>query len=236
MLWTAGLILVWLGSPMALLKKGDLSQANPWVYFWILAISNSLLAYSNFSYIVKSWIFFFGVPAPFFLSIGTRMKKSPGSWDREQFPLVVKPASLTVMCGLAVFLRFFKLTGFHLCPTGDEGLHGFLAIPLSEKWNWQFYDTVGEHPPLLIWVLSFFFRFFDSPFFNLWFFPALISALNRSHGIFGRPPVFLKIHGQLVWDSIGLQFLADGFLGDFVIKASSSLFGNTQVFGCWGGF
>src|ERR1019366_7986389 len=89
--------------PMAPLKKGDLTQVNPWVYFWILLGSNSLLAYSNFSYIAKSWIFFFGVLAPIILSIGIRAKNPPKAWDREQFALVVGPISLIVMGSLAIF-------------------------------------------------------------------------------------------------------------------------------------
>src|SRR5258708_18241124 len=167
---------------MVRLRKVDFSLANPWIYFGILLVSNSLLSYSSFSYLAKSWILFFGVLIPFILSLATIGPSRVNRWRRENFKLSGERNLWLVLGTMVVFLRFFKLTSFHLCPTGDEALHGFLSIPLSEKWNWQFFYTVGEHPPLLIWVLSLFFKIFDSPFFNLWFFPSLISALTVPMG------------------------------------------------------
>lgn len=107
--------------------------------------------------------------------------------DKKRSGVIILPVLF-----LAVFLRFFHLTDFHLWPTGDEALHGFLALQLLPKWDWQFFYTVGEHPPLLIWVLSFFFRWFNSPFFDLWFLPAFFSILAAPAGYLAARVFFSK--------------------------------------------
>ena len=162
---------------MVSLKRPVAVDVDPGVCFVILVLSNALLAYVPITFMAKGWIFFIGILIPLLLLVSRSGEPYPKSLElREAFDM---PQWGWVLLGcFALGLRFFKLTNFHLWPTGDEGLHGYLAIPLSQKWDWRFFYTVGEHPPLLIWCLSFFFKWFDSPFFNLWFLPALFSALT----------------------------------------------------------
>ncbi len=175
------------------LKHGKVSQAGVIFLYLILLASNFALSYSGFPWGGKGVIFFFGILFPFLVFL--QYNQAMG----EKELLFKDPAALSrpswVLFGLgtaALFLRFFNLTSFHSWPTGDEGLHGFLSIPLVQKWDWQFFYTVGEHPPLLIWVLSFFYRCFDSPFFNLWFFPAVFSLLAVPAGYWASRQYFSK--------------------------------------------
>ena len=147
--------------------------------FILLLVSNSCLSYLPFPPMVKGWIFCLG----FLIPLGVLMlRPDPREWKKSMEALEggIRPVSLAMggfLILLAVFLRFWRLFQPQLWLTGDEGLHGFLAIGLAQKWDWRFFYTVGEHPPLLIWALAFFFKHFRSSFFNLWFLPAMFSCL-----------------------------------------------------------
>ena len=127
---------------------------------------------------MKGWVFVFGlfIPIVLFLRVSGLSKEKLFA-GRVIFLNPPNFSEFLGICFLGIFLRFYNLTGFHLWPTGDEGLHGFLALDLLRNWHWQFFYTVGEHPPLLIWCLSLFFKLFDSPSFVLWVLPAFFSAL-----------------------------------------------------------
>jgi uncharacterized membrane protein len=158
-----------------------------WIYFFLFFVSNCFLSYFPFSYLIKGWIFFLGILIPIVLFMGSPITESMGkekTYQKEIFSIPDVVAVWAVFGFLAVFIRFFRLTQFYLWPTGDEALHGFLALSLLKKWNWQFFYTVGEHPPLLIWMLALFFKVFKSPFEALWFLPALFSVITIPLGYF----------------------------------------------------
>ena len=177
---------------MAQLKKTAFIPTDLNLCFFLLAASNTLLSYFPISATLKGWVFSFGVLIPLFFLFSIRPKKTNDKPFESRGDFLIPWWVGTVLILLALWLRLFKLTTFHLWPTGDEALHGFLAIPLARHWNWQFFYTVGEHPPLLIWCLSFFFKYFDSPFFNLWFLPALLSAAAVPIGYWAVRPFFSK--------------------------------------------
>jgi len=186
--------------------KGPLSPV--WIYFCSLLAGNSLLSYFPISAQVGGWVFSILIFLPVLLRLVG--KTTPGSTPLPQseiFPngkgsrLLILPVVF-----LAIFLRFFHLTDFHLWPTGDEALHGFLALQLLPKWDWQFFYTVGEHPPLLIWVLSFFFRWFNSPFFDLWFLPAFFSILVAPAGYLAARVFLSKSISALFGTLLALSF------------------------------
>ncbi len=153
---------------MDLLKKYKSLSISPWAFFFLFLVTNSCLSYGSFSIAEKSWIFIFGLIVPFGVGF-LATAKAEFKIDFQEEISFFEPDRLFWfgVIFLALFLRFFHLTSFHLWPTGDEGLHGFLAIPLVEKWDWQFFDTVGEQPPLLIDSLVRFYQWSDSPFCNI---------------------------------------------------------------------
>src|SRR5579871_1648169 len=156
-----------------------------WFFFSLFLLSGMVLSYSPLSVTLKSWVFCCGVLAPllflFFRPLGSVPSKK---FREEPFEAPTGSVFWIGFVGLALLPRFWRLTETYLWPTGDEALHGFLAMSLADKWTWQFFYTVGEHPPLLIWILALFFKWFDSPFFNLWFLPAFFSFLSVPAGYF----------------------------------------------------
>ena len=160
------------------MKKSLVLRENPMAALFVFIAANTIISYSRFSIPVKGWVFFAGVLIPAVLLLLSRDQ------EKNINTTAGNPGDLSLDLGFwiaggaaALYLRFFKLTSFRFWPTGDEGLHGFLAIPLARQWDWQFFYTVGEHPPLLIWIMGLCFKMFNSPFFNLWFFPAFFSSL-----------------------------------------------------------
>lgn len=179
-------------------RKMDLLKKNyPRIIFWILFpvffTSDLFLSYADFSYEAKGYIFLCGIFLPCLGAWGVGRFYQREDLFREE---TISPAMPQWVWVLAVLLflclRFYRLTFSFADPTGDEGLHGFLAIPLVSRWSWQFFYTVGEHPPLLIWSLVPFFKWFDSPFFDLWFLPAFFSSLVVPTGYWVSKRFFSK--------------------------------------------
>jgi hypothetical protein len=169
---------------------------SAWAYFSVFLAANALISYASLSLAAKGWIFFFFILLPavlFFLSTPAAGKKEKPVFQTEipRLPSL-KPVYLALALAAVVFFRFYRLTDFRPWFTGDEGLHGFLAIHLSLDWCWRFFYTVGEHPPLLIWLAVPFFKFFQSPFFNLWFLPACLSVLAVPFGYLASRAVFSR--------------------------------------------
>ncbi len=157
-----------------------------WIYFFLFFVSNCFTSFSAFSYQVKGWIFFCGIllPAVFSLRSLVAQEGMEKIGQKETFTLSNPTVICVALGSLSLMIRFFRITQFYLWPTGDEALHGFLALSLLKNWNWQFFYTVGEHPPLLIWALALFFKIFKSPFVALWLLPALFSAIAVLLGYF----------------------------------------------------
>jgi 4-amino-4-deoxy-L-arabinose transferase-like glycosyltransferase len=165
-----------------------------WFFFVVFVVSNGFLAYSSLPYQLKIWIFLAGILLPLVLYARARVLHKIDLEKNSSNPIISDPpiGIYLVLLGIGLFLRFFKLTDLHLWPTGDEGLQGFFAIELVKKWDWRFFYTSGQHPPLLIWILKIFFQLFRNPFFNLWFPPALLSSLTLIFGYFVSRVFFSK--------------------------------------------
>ena len=179
-----------------------------WIYFGALLAGNSLLGYFSLDPQVAGWFFLILVFLPFVLMlVGKSGPSAQSLFHSDIFPNTQGFRFLVLpILFFAIFLRFFHLTDFHLWPTGDEALHGYLALQLLAKWDWQFFYTVGEHPPLLIWVLSFLFRWRDSPFFDLWVLPAFFSVLAVPVGYFAARALFNRSFSALFGVLLALSF------------------------------
>lgn len=143
-----------------------------------LLLGNALLSYGSFSFIFLGWVFFL----VFFLPILLLWVTFPmgGSRQKNGMDEVVVAAPfrwLVLFFFLGAIPRAWRINENFLWPTGDEGLHGFLALELARHWTSQFFYTVGEHPPLLIWSLAALFKMGVDTFPALWSLPALFSLL-----------------------------------------------------------
>lgn len=149
-----------------------------WLFFIVFSLINVFLSYSNLSLILKGLLFFMEISLFLFISIGKGWTPLPDKKLSQQ-DLISNPPLWLWLIGVIGFtgIRFFKLITLRLWPSGDESLQGFLGIFLSQHWKWQFFYTVGQHPPLSIWLYSFLCRVSDSAFLNFWGTSALVSCL-----------------------------------------------------------
>ena len=158
---------------------------NPWYFFLIFLISNTLLSYFPLSFYAKLSIGIIGVILPFsfalWLVLENRLKKklSPSSFtlttaangSNEKLPL-----GLWLFFGFLVFFtRFYKLTSIPSWPISDEGIFATMSLGLLKKWNWSVLWGDVHFEPLLIWALGDFFKIITPSFLSLRLFPALIS-------------------------------------------------------------
>ncbi len=191
---------------MAFLKKRPKISFGLWTLFIIFTFVNCLLAYEPFSYSTKGWLIVLGLIGPWMAGFSPfRSSEQRSSFYTETFSCDFHWWVL-VLLFVSLLFRFYHLTHFYLWPNGDEALHGFLAIPLISKWNWQFFYTVGEHPPLLIWFLVPFFKFIDSPFFDIWFLPAFFSSIAVPVGYWASRQFFSKSFSWLFGFLLAFSF------------------------------
>lgn len=155
------------------------SHSFLWCLFISFALSNIYLAYGDGSMTSKGWVFTLGILFPFVLGI---FGKASLSWgDRRGPKSTTTFGALTwpwvaLLLLVATGIRFSRLGQDFLWPTGDESLHGFLAIDLIQGGEPRFFYTIGEHPPLLIWMTALAFKLFDRAFTALWIGPALLAC------------------------------------------------------------
>ncbi|HVM32689.1 MAG TPA: hypothetical protein VMU88_06110, partial [bacterium] len=124
--------------------------------------------------------------------VGVKAPKPPADFLPPPAPWIWAALALA-----ALLTRFWDLAGFEAWPGGDESLQGYLAQDLARHWAWHFFYTSGQHPPLLIWCLSVFFRFFPSAFWGLWFLPALLSFLAWGLSYAAARPYFSRTSSLL---------------------------------------
>jgi len=175
------------------LKEKKFPWDNPWLLGSLFFASNLFLSYGGVSPVIKGWIFLGGTIFPLYL--GLRSNRKPNGINllqEETFPPWKSPWLWGGLLGLGIFLRFWKLTSFYEWPQGDEGLNGFFALELASHWDGRFFHTLGDLPPLLFFILGWFFKRVDSPFFNWWFPTAFFSTLTFGLGVWAARLFFSR--------------------------------------------
>jgi hypothetical protein len=157
-------------SPETTLKKDTASPV--WASFAVLVVTNAVLSYSSFSIAVKGLWFLLGVLLPFYHLFRTPFERP------AQTPSHPGLRPYLLLGALAILSRLLFLTTYQPFPGGDEGMHGFLAQGLIPHWNWTFFYTCAEHPPLLIWSIALVLRWTNEPFVALWLVPAISTLLG----------------------------------------------------------
>lgn len=146
--------------------------------FVLFLISNSILSYTSFPISIKILIVIIGILLP---GIGSLFLKK---YDRPQPPLTnlefmpkIPLGVWILLIGLAFFFRFFQLTTYSVWPNYDEGWMGYYAVQLANHWSWDFLYAKSQIPPVYIWILGLFYKFFGSSLQTLWLVPSLLSLL-----------------------------------------------------------
>jgi 4-amino-4-deoxy-L-arabinose transferase-like glycosyltransferase len=171
-------------------RKENKKSGSVFLYFYVFLIVDFILSYSAFPLVVKLCFFIAGLAVPLAWAV---KNISSAKIDFQEEPFLTPPkwiwgASMLLM----IFLRVFDLLFFPVWPTGDEALEGFLGIDLAQNWKWQFFYTLGQHPPLSIWLYSFLCKYLSSPSVLLWVPPALFSFLTVGMGYWAARQFFPK--------------------------------------------
>ncbi len=147
--------------------------------FLVFLAANTVLSYFPFSLEAKLWIGLLGLLVPGVLWLGTGKAKSWEEKPKDQSEFLPPiPAWMWILIGiLALVVRFSQLTTLSVWPHYDEGVYGYYALQLNEKWDWRLFYGDSRVPPLYIWLLSLIFRVFGTSLFSLWLLPALVSIL-----------------------------------------------------------
>ena len=156
-----------------------------WLLFAALAVLEAVLSYCDFPGLWKAALFLLSLAAvssvPFFPGFRKLFSDYPTLYRKEIIPGL--PAGLFLLLFLAgLGARFYRLTSLNAWPGLDEGLIGMFAIGLSEKWDWRFFYTFGQAPPLMIWSVACLFKLGAPPFLCLWLPPALASGATVAVG------------------------------------------------------
>ncbi len=135
---------------------------------WILKVGFLLVFFAAFGCMVARGGFHKEIPGP----------EEDGSISFQPFPFWLwLPLIL-----LGFFLRFYRLGEVPLWPNGDAGWIGFYALKLNEKWDWKFFQTFGQEPPLTVWAMVGLLKTGMAPLSVLRFLPALLSLATVSLG------------------------------------------------------
>jgi len=167
-------------------------EKNRGLYLGFFFLSNWLIAYSALPLGFKLTLGLFGILLPLYVAVRTsafpRSSERPDPDLKLDLPLGLLLAGLA----LALFLRFHKLTTLFCWPTLDEGWNGILALELSKDWNWRFFYTFGDAPPLPVWCGALLFKLGASSPIALWLPSAIVSCLTVVVGYFAARQFFSR--------------------------------------------
>lgn len=141
-------------------KRTNFFHNNPWFYFVVFTLANSVLSYLSLSNSLKLAIMVLGIGIPLLLALRHSAKEplsdAPVPWQEFLPPI---PRWAWVLLGFAVsFVHFFKLGALFPMPYADGSVMAGYSIDLSEHWRWKLFSGPGQLPPTLVWLNSLFFR------------------------------------------------------------------------------
>src|SRR6185369_1313772 len=119
---------------------------DPWVYFFIFAVANALLAYAPLSFLVKILLGLLFVVLPLVVAAS-----SPSPAPEKPFP-VSQPSFLPAtplwlsLAALAIFLRLFQLTSLGVWPMWDDAHVAFFSIRQMQNWSFQMFYAAESVP------------------------------------------------------------------------------------------
>jgi hypothetical protein len=153
---------------------------NPWGYFFFFLILDFFLTFFSLTLILKIWIVVGSLVLPFVFLYSApsspALRKKP-CYLTESFPL--PPAWTWILLGAAaLLLRFWDVASPSRWASGDNVLMGMNALELFSHWHWKFFETFAEVPTIQARACFFLLKLSGSPFFSLYFLPALLDSLT----------------------------------------------------------
>ncbi len=176
--------------------------------FLFLSLILFFLAYLDLPVQAKILLVLAGLGLPLgwmVLRAGKGSANESPAYLQDIFPSV--GAGIIVLGAVAaVLLRFWGLTNLLVWPQADEGFSGIAGIELSRQWDWRFFYSDGQSPPVLDWICALFFKAGDSYFFNLWFPPAVFSLLTLVLGYLAARQYFSRSFSWFLAGLIAFSF------------------------------
>jgi tetratricopeptide (TPR) repeat protein len=110
------------------------------------------------------------------ISRGERLEKAllPGDRGAGIFPAW----AWWVLLAAGFAFRSFRFWAFPHWPLLDESNTVQAALELNRHWDWRFFYSEGQSPPLLNWATAFLLKSTDRPFFALLVPPFAVSCLT----------------------------------------------------------
>jgi 4-amino-4-deoxy-L-arabinose transferase-like glycosyltransferase len=151
---------------------------NPWLYFAIFTITNTVLAYSSFNLEINLYIALIGWAFPMVLGLVYFSKANIENDFFHEETLPVIPFGWWLWAAiLAIIPRLYLLlNSTWFVP--DEGIFGYAALELSQKWNWHFFFTPAQVPPMAFWFGAIYSKLFTPSIFSMRLFSFLLSILT----------------------------------------------------------
>jgi hypothetical protein len=166
-------------SALRLSGKAPAFLTRPWFYFFVFTAANIVLAYTSLGLETKMWIGLGGFLIPFLAAVWAlpaRTGDGKTPLDDEMFPSAPAWVAGGVL-GLGLLVRLYSwLNSNWIVP--DEGILCQLSVELAKKWEWHFFFTTTQIPPLTHWVLSLYYRLVPPSVFSSRFFFFVVSSLG----------------------------------------------------------
>jgi 4-amino-4-deoxy-L-arabinose transferase-like glycosyltransferase len=144
------------------------------IFFLILLLAHAAASLVFLSPLVRQFIWLTGLLGAFVWMAAQKTKEKLADektlgisiWFWRAIPL------------LALIARFFRFISAPVWPIGDECITAQAGFQLSHVWNWDFFRSDGESPPLLDWIVGAFFKVSNHIEWGLWFPSFVISCLT----------------------------------------------------------
>ncbi len=208
---------------------------NPFFYFLIFLLGNTLLAYCPIEFSLKIWLGIMLILLPLFLAFVSVQDKPHKEKPVPVDEFLPNPPLLfwLLLAGGALFLRFFQLVELPAWPMWDDALTSYFSIHLMEHWHWQLWFTAETLPPFVFWMQALFLKICPPSLFSIW----LLSALQSSLVL----PISYWALRQFLSKSLSILYLvilAFGFwtlyLGRFWYELQSIILWQFLAIGFWG--
>ena len=173
-------------------------------FFLLLLITHILASISSFSLIDRQSLWISGILTSFLWIKQTDKKQAEFHNSRQSKKEAPYPSwAWVLLIAIGIFLRSLRFWAFPHWPLFDETSILQFALELNRHWDWKFFYTDGQIPPLLIWATAILLKIFQNSFLALELPVFLVSCLTLLAG-WGAARRFLPEK----WAYLSTAFLA----------------------------
>ncbi|HXL74072.1 MAG TPA: hypothetical protein VN963_10670, partial [bacterium] len=154
------------------------------LFFILLFLTHFLASLSIFPLMGRQWLWIGGTLAALgLMAFQTRGQAAPPSLWEPQEESAYPPWAWAFLIAAGLLLRSLRFWAFPQWPLFDESSSIQFALELNQHWDWKFFYTDGQIPPLLIWATGILLKFSQNYFFSLEFPNFFVSCLTLLAGL-----------------------------------------------------